>query len=391
MVRARRSCLLLLSLFMLAILMINLTPIPPSHAQGTATPTRIPQVSISDFHLVSPTEGWLLADRLYWTKDSGQTWTNITPNLNGKVMAAVTFADNFHGVIIAEVPGGDAITAYAIAQTSDSGKTWTHVPLNLFSPEEMNVLGGPIIPSLQFLDAKTGWLVVKAMTSSNFDVGTLFKTNDGGFTWTKLHMPAHRAIGNPIGDPVHFVTDQVGWIESRTEGYQPENNLLYNTRDGGQTWQIQKINGLPQDAQWTYTMPDFINSLDGLLTVWVNKNDNYTSNVYITHDGGLTWQLDGTLQGTGTAALLDSTHWIGVVYHHADVLRSSGQAGNPTILSQDCLITSISRFDFVSANSGLAESASWADTDSSKCPPQESLLYTNDGGKTWRPSIMPLP
>jgi hypothetical protein len=79
---------------LLAILPVLLAQVQPSHGQGTAEPTQTPQASINGFHLVSSTEGWLWLNHLYWTKDSGQTWTDITPPaLNGMLMWAVTFID----------------------------------------------------------------------------------------------------------------------------------------------------------------------------------------------------------------------------------------------------------------------------------------------------------
>src|SRR5437879_5615299 len=82
----------------IVLFLFSLAQTTPSYGQTTPDS---PSVSIRDFHLVSPTEGWVWTDHLYWTKDSGQTWTDITPpNLSGGTMAAVTFVDNQHGMVI---------------------------------------------------------------------------------------------------------------------------------------------------------------------------------------------------------------------------------------------------------------------------------------------------
>jgi photosystem II stability/assembly factor-like uncharacterized protein len=116
--------------------------------------------------------------------------------------------------------------AYRLARTSDGGATWQVIPLSLFAPGDPDALAEAIY--LHFVDAQTGWLVVKRATSSNFSLDVLFKTMDGGQTWTELALP--------IGEPVYFVTPDLGWVAGGPAGDQ-----LYRTRDGGQSWQAQPV------------------------------------------------------------------------------------------------------------------------------------------------------
>lgn len=393
-----------LTLVFAALLMAGMVAFLPAAAQSRvalqSTPSNTPNpppATIRGFHLVSPTEGWLWMNRLYWTKDSGQTWTDITPpNLNGMGMWAGAFVDDQHGAVIEGTIDSTGVT-YAIAQTSDGGKTWTIKPLNLFSQKD-NSDAYPGAVSLQFLDVNTGWLQIERMSSVNVDIGTLFKTIDGGTTWTKLNLPRNK-YNTFIGDPVYFVTDQLGWIVGIGNGVS--DGILYRTQDGGQTWQIQTIGKLTPDiVEWHYQLPQFANSQDGILPMSTIKDTNATFEFYITHDSGQTWQLGRTisvkLNSPGefklVMALTDSTHWIAVLPQKR--IETMSQDATPSILTQDTAVADVGEFDFVSTSIGWALSSRGSCTTPPsptpvQCAIQEQLLHTNDGGKTWKPLILP--
>jgi photosystem II stability/assembly factor-like uncharacterized protein len=183
---------------------------------------------VQGFHLVSPEEGWLLIDQhLYWTKNGGQSWDNITPsNLDQSIIRAVSFVDAQHGWLVLANSDEPGFITYAVAQTSDNGSTWQITPLSLFKSRDVNSLAATVY--LHLLDTQTGWLVIKRVTSSNFSMGTLFKTTDGGNTWTQLSIP--------IGELVYFVTREIGWTAGGAAGDE-----LYRTQDGGHTWHPQTI------------------------------------------------------------------------------------------------------------------------------------------------------
>ena len=373
----------------LMIVLLCVTFAHPAPIYGQATPNSTP-VTIRGFHLVSPTEGWVWTDRLYWTKDAGKTWMDITPpNFNSAYDSpGIAFADNQHGTaVIAALdsnPTGTGVN-YSILQTTDGGRIWSMKPLSVFPTDALDFFY-PSKISLQFLDVHIGWLTIRAESSSNFDNGILFKTTDGGATWNELNLPVDR-FNAPIGDPVYFVTEQLGWIvgESQVDGH------LYRTQEGGQTWQSQTVGGLTQGTyEHAFEMPQFVNAQDGLLTIMNLKNTG--TEIYITHNSGATWQLDTILSGGETVRLLDSTHWIGISSTQGVVGRTITQAATPTTLNADPALLNIRDMDFVSASAGLALS------DYQTCPPnakpgqcveQRQLMYTSDGGQTWQVLTLP--
>jgi hypothetical protein len=136
---------------------------------------------------------------------------------------------------------------------------------------------------LTFADAKHGWLELQRISSSNFKQGIIFRTQDGGQSWTELPTP-------PTVDNITFVSRQVGWIAGG-----PGGGNLYRTADGGQTWTGDRA---PQPAtiaatQAFYSLPQVDASGRLLLAVTFVKStasaDSATLAIYTSHDGGATW------------------------------------------------------------------------------------------------------
>ena len=195
-------------------------------ASAAPVPAGVGGRELAGFQLVTATAGWaLLGQQLYWTDSGGEGWSDITPpGLGAGGIRAAGFADRLHGWVVITTADGAGDLRFGLERTLDGGQHWQVMPLDLFAPGEAGARAGSVF--LQFIDAATGWLVVKQATSSNFSVGTLFKTQDGGDTWTRLSLP--------VGAPVRFSTAQDGQIDAAATG-----NDRYTTHDGGQTWTQQ--------------------------------------------------------------------------------------------------------------------------------------------------------
>lgn len=129
------------------------------------------ELSIQELIFLSPTEG-LLALRVssetsqvvvYSTSDGGNTWTQLPVE--------------FEGYGILETPSASEMIFYTADQfyvTKDAGKTIQQV-----SPE---IKFGDSVIDMSFANSQTGWII--AADASN--EMTLYKTTDGGATWTLL-------------------------------------------------------------------------------------------------------------------------------------------------------------------------------------------------------------
>jgi photosystem II stability/assembly factor-like uncharacterized protein len=200
--------------------------LPASAASAAAQRAVAASGDLRAFQLVTPSSGWaLVGQQLFWTDSGGSQWSDITPlNLGPGTIRAASFADAAHGWVVTTSLAASGDLGYTLARTADGGQSWQSVPLALFFSGDAAGVAGDVY--LEFIDARAGWLVVKQATSSNFNLGTLFKTNDGGDNWTRLNLRT--------GAPVRFTSALDGQIDASSTG-----NGRYVTHDGGQTWTEQ--------------------------------------------------------------------------------------------------------------------------------------------------------
>lgn len=176
--------------------------------------------TLTAFQRLTPDSGWvLMGARLYWTENRGRAWHEVAlPNLGSAAILAATFLDAQQGWLVTRAMDEKGEPRFALARTADGAQTWQTFQLNLFEPGDVHALVSAAY--LQFLDANTGWLLLKQQTSSAFSVGTFFKTHDGGQTWTPLTVP--------VAGEFQFTDEMNGEVNDR--------GTRYFTHDGGQTW-----------------------------------------------------------------------------------------------------------------------------------------------------------
>lgn len=143
------------------------------------------------------------------SRDGGRTWQQIDidgRNESGGFADPPRFFTVSDGVMSAGI-GSARGTRSVIYTTTDGGARWT-----LHEPPSSRY-GAVSFPSAHI------WFVLSGRT--------LFKTVDGGRTWTSLRAPI--TPGNFGGYPLDFVTADDGWVISSSRH-------LWHTRDGGHNW-----------------------------------------------------------------------------------------------------------------------------------------------------------
>jgi len=146
---------------------------------------------------------------VYKTSDRGMTWQSIGyPNLPGEYfISGVKFVSRDVGYVVGSRPG----IAQGLFRTTDGGGTWT-----------------PIFPnggySIDFTDANHGWVVGVS--------GFGYRTTDGGTTWEQMLLPNQGST--PTILKIDFINENVGWAVG-WDGYAA------HTIDGGRNWQLQNI------------------------------------------------------------------------------------------------------------------------------------------------------
>lgn len=260
----------------------EVTVLQPPGTLADAIPGGGLPVEIQQVDLVTRQAGWArTGDRLLVTRDSGQSWQDITPSgLPDARLLAVAFADAETGWAVLYESAGASTGALTVMLTVDGGRTWQPSPVDLSGSPELIPISSA---SLDFLDERVGWLALDLQSGSAFSRGRLFATLDGGRTWTERSLP--------LGEPVRFQDAGRGWVAGGAGGDQ-----LFRTTDGGQTWTALSLPQLADDLSGHFLadLPSFQSADQGLLPVTrVGLGPRLL--VFATRDGGETWSLQDGL------------------------------------------------------------------------------------------------
>src|SRR5262249_14200908 len=139
-------------------------------------------------------------------------------------------------------------------------------------PINAPVVESPALVNVQFLNELDGWGVTETQ---------IVRTNDGGTTWYDVtpHDLAEKGSA-----PAAFILDQDhAWIQQLDFNNYPYNGLLYRTADGGLTWTIAST----PFSEGTLLFIDVKNGWM-LANFGVGAGSNAIA-VFQTTDGGTTW------------------------------------------------------------------------------------------------------
>ena len=187
---------------------------------------------------------------VYKTFDRGVTWQSIGyPNLPGEFyISDVKFITHDIGYITGNRPN----IPNSLYKTTNGGATWTVLPINAGQ-------------AVDFVDVNHGWMI---------NVGGLgYRTTDGGVNWTQMLLPNQGF--SPNLTKMDFINQNVGWVVG-WDGYAA------HTVNAGVTWQLQNI----------ATQSDVILGLHVLSeseVFAVGAPSGGSPSLYHTTDAGATW------------------------------------------------------------------------------------------------------
>lgn len=355
-------------------------------SDATAAPADQAAVSssyVQEAHLIDARTGWALTgEGLSLTADGGGSWQDVTPPLTpgsppalGPLADAI-FADARHALAVSVDVRDTDRTVLGIHRTTDAGGSWSSGSL------EVHPSVGAV--SLSCLDAQTCSLVAQRQSSSNFRIGDLFVTGDGGQTWEPRTLPS-------AGDIV-FVTEQRAWLVGG-----PIRDQLFVTSDAGLTW-TPVSPPAPRGAAGmlrSYGVPTFPSERLGVLPFAVSDEHSPKAGFYVTTDGGGAWKIattlpvDGSL-GAGTVpstSVVDRNEWYALL----------GGSNNRTLKIRNFGADVDERPSAGLAGGGngatfVRGGVGWA-LSTRPCPPGDTtacvvlqdLFKTTDGGETWAP------
>jgi photosystem II stability/assembly factor-like uncharacterized protein len=356
------------------------TPLPgPSASAATPGPSPSPTsapggvTSLISIHMIDETTGWAQGantngeSQIWHTTDGGAHWQKVTPSTLAEPSGELTeyYLNASVGWVVAQMD------KTVVFRTTDSGQTWQSASLN----------ADYSIRQITFATPRLGWLLSTEGATGN-EVADLFRTTDGGASWSKIAdtgSPPNKTGTIPFDGKektISFLNASTGWLTEFSN--RPDFLALYVTHDGGVNWQHQELPVPPgadiSGGQNTVRAPTFFNAQDGILPVLVPAPAGNVVDVYVTHNGGASWQPTALLKVNYiTDTFSDASH--GWVTDGTTLFSTSDGGQHWTQLPASSVLQQVQRLDFVSSQIG------WAISQPSSAG--LALLKTTDGGKTW--------
>lgn len=262
-----------------------------TQAQWTQSVTGI-NANLLDIHFPDPVNGYAVGENgmIIKTEDSGTSWNTINSPVTTHIRSCYWITESF----------GWIATEDGLFSTVTGGVNWTQQPLS----------GTNNVHHVEFIDLNTGFCTG--------NMGTIYKTSDGGFSWSEMIVNNPTTSNNAVID-ISFPTPAVGYASM--SGY---NWVYLKTTDGGATWNedgIAPIQNLSNMSGIHFTsetkgftvgwyIAAFAGTTDGgsnwatstagdvdLFTIdFANANSGIAAGlngqVVQTFDGGATWSLD---------------------------------------------------------------------------------------------------
>jgi photosystem II stability/assembly factor-like uncharacterized protein len=187
-----------------------------------------------------------VAGGVWQTTDGGGTWKPLTDDTPVSSVGAIAVAPSNHDIIYVgtgeAAPRGDITYGDGVYKSTDGGKTWTHVGL-----EDTRQIGALIV------DPDNPDIVLVAALGHAFGPNAergIFRTTDGGKSWTKvLYRDQQTGAIDVSFDPHNSKIVYAALWQARRQPWNfssgGSGSGLYRSADGGITWKQLSGNGLP--------------------------------------------------------------------------------------------------------------------------------------------------
>ena len=212
---------------------------------------------------------------------SAMKWRLIGPFRGGRVLAVTGVTSQPNTYYMGAVAGG-------VWKTTDGGITWDP----LFDKQSVSSIGAIAVsesdPNVVY--AGTG----EACIRGNISFGDgVYRSNDGGKTWTNIGLKDSRHIGKVIVHPTNPDTVFVAAL-GHAYGANTERGI-FRTRDGGKNWEKvlyfdDRTGGI--DIVFDPHNPHvlFAAMWEGYRTPWMLNSGGDKDGLYRSNDDGSTWK-----------------------------------------------------------------------------------------------------
>jgi photosystem II stability/assembly factor-like uncharacterized protein len=337
--------------------------------------------------MVDANTGWAIGglvsvgEHVLFTRDGGSTWKDVTPPeeaaVSGERKTATGF---FQGAqtawVIYAINGGNPIPTQAVVwHTMDGGTTW-----QASQPLDLTGLAEIFMPSdLQFVAGENGWLLVHVGVGMNHDYVVLYRSVDGGVSWSRILDPyTDGGIQSCSKTSMLFTDAMQGWLTGDCNGVMA-GVLLFKSTDAGSTWQAVSLPA-PANAPRLYDVESpvpcgaydpffFGNDLGHLSVRCTNYSGQQITNsyyIYTTQNGGSTW-TSATYPGEALYFFSADTGWA-----LAPKIQRTTDGGATWAHISD--VTWTAQMDFISEQIGWGVA---------RAGDQVALVKTDNGGARW--------
>lgn len=291
---------------------------------------RSDKYNFMDFNMIDNKYGWAISrEGILKTGDGGLTWENITPkgidlsdkeyvtskSFNNKSLFH-TFLDKKTGFIAYKEK-----SKIKIFKTLDGGQKWEETTLNIDNNWENETLE----INIDVINDKEAFVMITSPKTSNQLDMEVYKTDDSGNHWTKITKNVIASLNNKSDyyniegiTGIKFINNAMGWYT--VKGEKTKYPFIYNTKDGGVTWEIENLN-VPREYlnSKEYNINTFPpkfskDNKQGYLPVEFMSKDKSSMIFYKTIDGGLTWNPSIPIETQGGIEIIYGVDKDGILW-----------------------------------------------------------------------------
>jgi len=226
-------------------------------------------------------------DGVYKSSDAGQTWTNVglaETRFIGKIRIHPTNADLVYVSALGHAFGPN--TERGVYRSKDGGATWEQVLFRDENTGAVDLVMDARNPRVLYASLWNGRRDAYSLTSGGPTCG-LFKSTDGGDTWTELTRNPGLPTGTIGKIGIAISPAQSGRVWAIVEA---EDGAVFRSDNGGETWQRLSEQGELRWRAWYYshifahpTQPNTVYVLDG--AAWKSTDGGATFVKYPTPHG----------------------------------------------------------------------------------------------------------
>lgn len=175
-----------------------------------------------------------VGDGLYKTTDGGVTWSKLGFEKSDRIASIIVNPKNSQEIYVGVLGAlwGDS-EERGVFKTIDGGKTWTKILYDGLSTGCADLAMDPQNPNILYASMwefrRTGWSF-----NSGGEKSALYKTTDGGKTWNKIHNGFPEGKLGRLGIAIAPSNPKI--LYTVIEAEKKEKKGLYRSDDSGATW-----------------------------------------------------------------------------------------------------------------------------------------------------------